>query len=176
WQEPDVEKAYLGGQTPFAMNWPYVFSEAQAAPGGTPTNPAVYNKTGWVAFPSTSSAKATLGGDNLVINAKSTHANAAMTFIKYLTSDDAQIARAIAAGDPPAVKSAYTDKLFSQAPYYRDQQKVFNVVQPRPVTPVWPQVSQALQTQLNAALANQTDPKTALNQAQTQINQILGNG
>lgn len=60
WQEPDVEKAYLSGQTPFAMNWPYVFSEAQGTSGGTPTNPAVYNKTGWMAFPSTSSPRSTL--------------------------------------------------------------------------------------------------------------------
>jgi multiple sugar transport system substrate-binding protein len=173
-QEPDVEKAYLSGQTAFAMNWPYVYSEAQLAPGGTPKNPAVYNKTGWVPFPSTSSPKATLGGDDLLINAKSQHADAAYKFIQYLTTDNAQISRAIAAGDPPAVKSAYNNSLFSQAAYYRDEEKVFNVVQPRPVTPLWPQVSSALQTQLNAALANQTDPKAALTAAQQQINQIVG--
>ena len=173
WQEPDVEKAYLSGQTPFAMNWPYVFAEVQAAPGGTPTNPAVYNKTGWIPFPSTSSPKSTLGGTVLAINARSRHAAAAYKFIHYLESDKAQIARAIAAGDPPAVRSAYTDKLFSQAPFFRDMEKVFDVVQSRPVTPVWPQVSSALQTQINAALTNQVDPKTALMQAQQQINQIL---
>lgn len=174
WREPDVEKAYLSGQTPFAMNWPYVFAEAQAAPDGKPANPAVYNKTGWIPFPSTSSPKATLGGYVLTINAKSQHAAAAYKFIQYLASDQAQIARAVAAGDPPAVRSAYTDQLFSQAPYFRDQKAVFNVVQSRPVTPVWPQVSSALKTQINAALTNQVDPTTALTQAQQQINQIPG--
>ena len=174
WREPDVEKAYLSGQTPFAMNWPYVFAEAQAAPGGTPNNPAVYNRTGWIPFPSTSSPRSTLGGYVLAINAKSQHAAAAYRFIQYLQSDQAQIARAIAAGDPPAVRSAYTEKLFSQAPYFRDQKAVFDVVQSRPVTPVWPQISSALKTQINAALTNQVDPTTALTQAQQQIDQIPG--
>jgi len=84
-----------------------------------------------------------------------------------------QIERAISAGDPPAVKSAYTQQLYRQAPYYRQEQAVFNVVEPRPVSPVYPQISEVLQTQLNAALSNQTSPEQALATAQQQINSIV---
>src|SRR5262249_22562052 len=103
WEESNVQSAWLSGQTPFALNWPYIFALSQ---GSTPAYPAVKDKTGWVPFPSsTGKSQASLGGDDLVMNAKSTHQAAAWAFISYLTSDQAQIARAIAAGDPPAVKS-----------------------------------------------------------------------
>jgi len=169
WQEPDVEKAYMGAQTAFAMNWPYVFSEAEKA--GSP----VKGKTAWIPFPSLGGpSKAALGGDDLVINAKSQHADAAYKFIQYLTSSKVQIDRALSAGDPPAVKSAYNSQLFGQASYYQQEEKVFNVVSPRPVTPLYPQVSTVLQTEINAALTNQTSPQQALTAAQQQITQIVG--
>lgn len=170
WQEPNLEQAFMSGQAAFALNWPYVFQEAEAA--GSP----VKGKTGWIPFPSTRSPKAALGGDDLVINAKSKNADAAYKFIQYLTDPKVQIDRALSAGDPPAVKSAYTNELFTKAPYFKDEQKVFDAVSPRPVTPNYPKVSDALQTQLNAALTNQTSPQAALSAAQQQINQIVGNG
>ena len=44
-------------------------------------------KTGWVPFPSASGTpQASLGGDDLAINAKSTHQAAAWEFIQYLSS------------------------------------------------------------------------------------------
>lgn len=170
WQEPNLEQAYMSGQAAFALNWPYVFSEAEAA--GSP----VKGKTGWVPFPSTKASKAALGGDDLLINAKSKNADAAYKFIQYLTSPKVQTDRALSAGDPPAVKSAYNNDLYSKAPYFKDEQKVYSVVTPRPVTPDYPKVSDALQTELNAALTNQKSPQAALSSAQQQVKQIVGNG
>src|SRR5215813_4295631 len=97
WEESNVQSAWLAGQTPFALNWPYIFALSQ---GSSPAYPAVKNKTGWIPFPSsTGTPQASLGGDDLAMNAKSTHQAAAWEFIQYLTSDSAQIARAVAAGD-----------------------------------------------------------------------------
>jgi multiple sugar transport system substrate-binding protein len=171
WQESDVQKTYLAGQAAFAMNWPYIFQLAQQ-PSST-----VKDKTGWIPFPSSSgSPKAALGGDSLGVNAKSKHQAEAWKFIQFLLSDSVQQDRALSAGDPPAVKSAYNSALFSQAPYYKDEQKVFNNVASRPVNPKYPQISDVLQTQLNAALSNQVSPQAALTAAQQSINSIVGNG
>src|SRR5205823_12485303 len=134
WQEPDVEMAYLSGQTAFAMSSQYVLVEAQATAG-------VKGRTAWIPFPSRSGARAALGGDDLVINARSPHVDAAYKLIQYLTSTTVQIDRALSAGDPPAVKAAYGSRLFSRAPYFEAEQKVFKVATPRPVTPLYPQVS-----------------------------------
>jgi multiple sugar transport system substrate-binding protein len=171
WQESDVQQAYLGGQAAFAMNWPYIYSLGEAA--GSPLK----GKVGWIPFPAGSNTpKAALGGDSLVINSKSTNATAAWRFVQFMSTDSVQIDRAVSAGDPPAVKSAYNSALYSQAPYYQQQKAVFDVATPRPVTPLYPRVSDVLQTQLNAALSNQVSPSSALSSAQTQIKSILSGG
>jgi multiple sugar transport system substrate-binding protein len=168
WQESNVQDAYLSGQAAFAMNWPYIFQLAEAS-GST-----VKGKTGWIPFPSSmGSPQAALGGDELAINAHSQHPEQAWKLIQFLTSDKVQIQRALAAGDPPAVKSAYTSQLYDQAPYYKQEKAVFEYATSRPVTPLYPQISQVLQTELNAALTNQTTAQAALASAQQQITSIL---
>jgi multiple sugar transport system substrate-binding protein len=120
--------------------------------------------------------KAALGGDALAINAKSKQVDAAWKFIQFLTTDQVQIDRAASAGDPPAVKSAYNSTLYSKAPYYQQEKDVFEVATPRPVTPLYPRVSQVLQTEINAALSDQKRPQDALASAQSQISSIVNGG
>lgn len=57
---------------------------------------------------------------------------AAYKFIQYLDSTSAQDARAISAGDPPAVKAGYNSALYNAAPYYKQEQAVYSVVTPAP--------------------------------------------
>lgn len=171
WQEPNVQNAFLSGQAPFALNWPYVFQLAQAS------GSSVKNKTGWIPFPSTTGKpEAALGGDDLVINAKSQHVQADWTFIKYLTGYQAQLARAIAAGDPPAIKSAYGSALYSKAPYFRQEETVFKYATPRPVSPVYTQISADLQTMLSSVLSNQESPASALKSTAPQVKTLYNNG
>src|SRR5438046_6665660 len=100
------------------MNWPYIFA--------LPEEKAMLAKTGWIPFPSQSGTPAAaLGGDVLAINAKSTHQAAAWKFIQFLTSQAAQIQRATAAGDPPALQAAYNPQLFTAAPYFMEQTAVY---------------------------------------------------
>ena len=101
WEESNVQSAWLSGQTPFALNWPYIFQLSESKTGSKAAYPAVMNKTGWVPFPS-ATPQSSLGGDDLAINAKSTHKAAAWEFIQYLDSAGAQDTRAISAGDPPS--------------------------------------------------------------------------
>jgi trehalose/maltose transport system substrate-binding protein len=170
WEESNVQSAWLSGQTPFALNWPYIFALSQ---GSNPAYPAVKDKTGWIPFPGPAGQpQASLGGDDLVMNAQSTHQAAAWAFIKYLTSDSAQIARAIAAGDPPAVKSAYTTKLYATAPYFKQEQAVFNAATPRPVTPVYTQISTQLQTMISSVLSGQASPASALSTTAPTVKQL----
>jgi multiple sugar transport system substrate-binding protein len=174
WEESQVQSAWLSGQTPFALNWPYIFQLSQSTSNGKPAYPAVYNKTGWVPFPNASggSPQASLGGDDLAINARSTHQAAAWKFIQFLTSDQTQIARAVSAGDPPSVKSAYTSTLYSKAPYFRQEQAVFAAATPRPVTPVYTQISSELQTMLSSVVTGQATPSAALSSTAPTVAQL----
>lgn len=170
WEESQVQSAWLSGQTAFALNWPYIFALSQ---GSNPAYPKVKNHTGWVPFPNpTGKPQASLGGDDLVMNAKSTHQAAAWEFIQYLTSDQAQIARAIAAGDPPSVKSAYNSQLYAAAPYFKQEQAVFAAATPRPVTPVYTQISTQLQTMISEVLSGQATPSAALSATAPTVKQL----
>ncbi len=165
WNEANVQAAWQSGQAPFALNWPYLFQLSEAK------GSALAGKTGWIPFPS-SSPQASLGGDDLAINAKSTHQAAAYEFIQYLDSVSAQIARAVAAGDPPSVSAAYNAALYSAAPYYRQEQAVYKVVTPRPVTAVYPQISAQLQPMISSVLSGQATPTAALAAAAPTVAQI----
>jgi multiple sugar transport system substrate-binding protein len=167
WQEGNVQDAWLSGQTPFALNWPYLFQLSE-----TKAYPAVDGHTGWIPFPS-STPQSSLGGDDLAINAKSTHKAAAWEFIQYLTSDTVQVARAVSAGDPPSVKSAYNAQLYAAAPYYRQEQAVYAVVTPRPVTPVYEQISAQLQPMISSVLSGQSSASAALSSTAPTVAQLF---
>jgi len=161
WQESNVQAAWLSGQTPFALNWPYIFQLSESKTNGKPTYPAVYGKTAWIPFPS-ASPQSSLGGDDLAINAKSTHQAAAWELIQYLTSVSAQDTRAIFAGDPPSVTAAYNSTLYKAAPYYSSEKAVYAVVTPRPVTPVYPSISSTFQAMISSVLSGQSSASAAL--------------
>jgi multiple sugar transport system substrate-binding protein len=173
WEESQVQDAWLSGQTPFALNWPYIFALSDGT-GCKPGCDAVYGKTGWVPFPNpTGSPQASLGGDDLAVNARSTHQAAAWELIKYLSSDSAQIARAISAGDPPSVKSAYDSQLYAAAPYFKQEQAVYAAATPRPVSPVYTQISSQLQTMISSVLSGSSSPSAALSSTAPTIKQLL---
>lgn len=171
WQESQVQSAWLSGQTPFAMNWPYIFSLSEAK------GAKVKGKTGWIPFPAGSNTpQAALGGDDLAVNANSTHKAAAWEFIQYLSSPAVQIQRAVQAGDPPSVKAAYTSALYGKAPYFKQEKAVFLYATPRPVNPEYPKISDQLQTMLSSVLTGQEQANTALAKTAPQVKSLASSG
>ena len=109
-----------------------------------------------------------------MIAAKSGHTAADLEFVKYLTSASVETARAESAGDPPSAQAAYTSALYAAAPYFKSEQAVFADTVARPSSPVYPQISEVLQTMISSVLAGQASPSAALTSAQSQIQQIPG--
>jgi multiple sugar transport system substrate-binding protein len=175
WQESSVQAAWLAGQTPFALNWPYIYQLSESTTNGKPTYPAVYGKTAWIPFPS-ATPQSSLGGDDLAINAKSTHKAAAYELIQYLTSVSAQDTRAIFAGDPPSVTAAYNSTLYKAAPYYSNEKAVYAVVTPRPVTPVYPSISSQFQSMISSVLSGQATASAALGSTKQTVQQLYQTG
>lgn len=168
WEESNVQSAWESGQTAFALNWPYEYASTEKIA-------SLKNDIAWIPFPSSTGTPATaLGGENLMIAAKSAHTAADLDFVRYMTSPAVQIQRAESAGDPPSIKSAYTSALYSVAPYYRAEQAVFADATARPSSPVYQQISEVLQTMISSVLAGQSSPSAALSSAQAQIQQIPG--
>jgi multiple sugar transport system substrate-binding protein len=164
WDEGGADKAFQAGQAAFETNWPFALQEVNAK--GTP----LYGKADFAPFPTLSgTGTATQGGDELVINARSSHLAAVATFLKFILSPSQQQLRAVVSGDPPAVQSAYTPVLFKQAPYFQTDLNVFKVGNPRPVLPRYKQISTYIQDMLSAVLANQESPADALKSTAAKI-------
>jgi multiple sugar transport system substrate-binding protein len=168
WEESNVQNAWESGQAAFALNWPYEYASSQKIA-------SLKSDMAWIPFPSTTGTPAAaLGGDNLMIAAKSAHTAADLEFVKYMTSVSVETQRAESAGDPPSVQSAYTSALYTAAPYFKAEQSVFADTVARPSSPVYPQISEVLQTMISSVLAGQSSPSAALSSAQAQIQQIPG--
>jgi multiple sugar transport system substrate-binding protein len=116
WQEGQVQSEFSSGYAAFSINYPFVEAQPAAA--------AVKGHIGYIPFPAGAGGTpgSALGGEMLAINAKSAHAQAAWKLIQYLCSAPVEVARAIATGDPPSLPSAYTQQLYSAAPYFHAEQ------------------------------------------------------
>lgn len=173
WEEGNVQKVFLSGDAVFSTNWPYISPLAEAS--GSP----VKGKVAFAPPPTNGSGHptASLGGDVLVINKHTKYPQQSWELIKFLTSASTMTKRALISGDPPARTDAYTKKLLKSAPWFKQEEAVYKYATPRPVTPLYPQISAKIQTALSAVYSGQESPKTALDKAQAAVKAIIkGNG
>jgi multiple sugar transport system substrate-binding protein len=172
WHEEESRFAFQNGEAVFMRNWPYAvglmqdsaqsrvagrFSVAPmpAGPGGRPT--------------------AALGGAQLAINRRTENPAAAWAVINYLTQPEQMRERARVVGQFPSRVSLFEgSELTGQlgVPPSTARQVIEYAV-PRPVTPVYNQISEILQIHLHRALTRQTTPAVALDRAQREMQRLL---
>jgi multiple sugar transport system substrate-binding protein len=172
WQEEQTRFAFQNGQAAFMRNWPYAYTlleargESQVAghfgvtsmpagEGGTPT--------------------AALGGSNLAINANSDRPDAAYALVDYLTQPEQMIERARAVGQFPARERLYENGTLAGALEIEPAtaHQIISHAVPRPVTPVYAELSEILQVHLHRVLSRQEDPRDGLLAAAAAMRQIL---
>jgi multiple sugar transport system substrate-binding protein len=115
-----------------------------------------------------------LGGYNLGISTYSKNPGAALSFINYATAPAAQKQFFIKSSLPAVLTQTYSDPAVVKSQPFAPQ--LLKAVQngiPRPVSPVYPQISEAINKNVYSALSNGTSPKSALQTAQNQINSAL---
>ncbi|MEO6057908.1 MAG: ABC transporter substrate-binding protein [Gemmatimonadales bacterium] len=172
WHEEESRFAFQNGQSAFMRNWPYAYAlmgdradsrvagryavaPMPAAPGGRPT--------------------ATLGGSQLAINARSAHPEAAWALIEYLTQPAQMLERAQVVGQFPTRPALYDDPALADALAIPPAQarEVIERAVPRPVTPVYTELSDILQIDLHRALTRQAKPAEALAHAGRRMQALL---
>ncbi len=172
WQEEQTRFAFQNGQAAFMRNWPYPvplmedssesrvagkFSVAPmpAGPGGTHT--------------------AAIGGAQLAINRRTEHPEAAWAVIDYLTQPEQMRERAQVVGQFPTRSAVYDDPELESglAIPPATVRQIIEYGVPRPVTPVYTQLSEILQIHLHRALTRQSEPAAALARAQEQMQRLL---
>jgi multiple sugar transport system substrate-binding protein len=172
WHEEETRFAFQNGRAAFMRNWPYAYaamadtaqsrvagryavSPMPAAPGGRPT--------------------AALGGAQLAINRWTEHPEAAFRLVAFITAPAQQLERAVAIGEFPTLRAVYDDPALRAALAIPadDARRAVESATPRPVTPLYTQLSEILQIELHRALAGQRTPEAALADAARKMNAAI---
>ena len=170
--EDDARTPFQNGDAAFMRNWPYAYAHGQNASeskiaGKFAVHSMLYGG-------SSTTGHSAIGGWNLGINAFSANVDAAWTFVKYMLGDYAQKQAAIQASLTTTLLSVYDDADVLKAnPFFSQLKPVFQTALPRPVTPKYPDVSQAIQQYVHAALLKQSSPSDAMSGLANQLKSIV---
>jgi multiple sugar transport system substrate-binding protein len=169
YMEEPARRAFEAGRVTFLRNWPYVFATASRAKA-TKGNFDVAPFPGWEG----GGKAGILGGFNLVISTYSKNPGAALKFIDYMTHEERQAEDIVKYSDASPLKAVYDDPAVQKAqPFSAELKAAVEQSRSRPISPVYPQISQAIYKNVNEALSGKTPPEDALKQAQTEIEQAL---
>ena len=172
WQEEQTRFAFQNGQAVYMRNWPYAYALLQD--GSASSVAGRFAVTSMPAGPG-GTATAALGGSALAINAYSDQPAAAYALIDYLLQPEQMIERARIAGQLPTRPALYETPELADALTIppADALTVIERAVPRPVTPVYSQLSEILQISLHRALTRQQEPRPALQEAAASMRALL---
>jgi multiple sugar transport system substrate-binding protein len=166
WMEEESRNAFQNGKVSMLRNWPYVYALAKQAKVKFNLEPLPKFGNG--------QAASILGGYNLGISTYSKNPGGALSFINFATGPAAQKKFFIKSSLPAVITQTYNDPAVKKAqPFAPELLKAVQQGKPRPVSPVYPQISQAIYNNVYSALSSGTSPQTALKNAQNQINKAL---
>jgi multiple sugar transport system substrate-binding protein len=171
YMEEESRRAFESGKYAFMRNWPYAYAL------GNQKGSKVAGKFKVAPFPAfAGGGKAgILGGHNLVISAFSKNPKGAVQLIDFLSSAPIEKMYAAKYSIAPVLNATYDDPAVQKAlPFAQELRQAVTQAKSRPVSPVYPQISQAIYKNVNAALSGQKSPADALKAANDQITQALG--
>ncbi|HEY7415906.1 MAG TPA: ABC transporter substrate-binding protein, partial [Ktedonobacteraceae bacterium] len=172
YQEEDARNIWDQGNSVFMRNWPYAYSL-----GNDPTQSKIAHKFDITTIPhaaSQSTGHSCIGGWNLAINAYSQHPDEAWEFVSYMLAPAQQKLAAITGTYTVTLQSVYSDPDVAQKqPLFTKLGDQLKNGKPRPVSPVYNDVSTAIQQNVYAALKGQAKPADALNTLASSLNHIV---
>jgi multiple sugar transport system substrate-binding protein len=172
WHEEETRFAFQNGDAAFMRNWPYPYplmsdSSVSKVAGRFAVAPMPAAANG--------APTAALGGAQLAINARSEHPAAAWAVIDYLTRPEQMLERARVTGQFPTRRALYDDPALGRSlaiPVAQAREIIEHAV-PRPVTPVYTELSEILQIQIHRVLTRQDDPAHGLAAAASEMQALL---
>jgi len=172
WHEEETRFAFQNGEAAFMRNWPYAYplmqdnSESRVA-GKFAVAPMPAGPGG--------SHTAAIGGAQLAINRRTEYPEAAWAVIDYLTQPEQMRERAEVVGQFPTRTALYEDPTLASGLAIPPAmvRRIIEYAVPRPVTPIYTQLSEILQIHLHRALTRQAEPVAALARAQAEMQRLL---
>lgn len=154
--EEETNLAFVGGEVAYAINWPYMYTNAAKDDSAVKDDFEVGPLLGPGGV-----GVSTLGGYNNGINVYSEHKATARDFIEFIVNEENQ--KSFAENSfPPVLASIYEDPaLVEEYPYLPALKMSLENAQPRPVSPFYPAISKAIQDNATAALKGEKSPEDA---------------
>ncbi len=171
-KEEDARTSWQNGDAAFMRNWPYAYSLGQDPTsskivGKYDVHPMLYGGSNTVGH-------SNIGGWQLGINAYSKVTDAAWTFVHYMLSSAAQTSLATGASTLSTLESIYTDPtVLAKVPFFAKVPDIVKQALPRPVSPFYPDISNAIQQRIHDALTKASTVPAALSALQSDLQAIV---
>ena len=172
YKEEDARSSWQNGDSAFMRNWPYAYSlgndpSTSKVAGKFDIHPLLYGG-------SNTTGHSNIGGWQHGINAFSKNPDAAWKFIQYMISAPSQKTLATQLSLLATMKSIYTDPdVLAKVPFFGKVPQIVLNGLPRPVSPFYPDSTQAIQLRVHGALTGQTSPSAALSALQSDLQAIV---
>ncbi len=168
YMEEESRRAFESGNGTYMRNWPYAYAlgkESKIADDFAVTTFPKYGEN---------EGAGVLGGYDLAISAYSKNPDGALAFANFATSPDAQVIQASKASLPAVLTEVYDDPTVTKAlPFAAELRDAVSQAKPRPVTPVYPQVSEAIYNNVFAVLQGDMTPDEAATKMNEEIQSAL---
>jgi len=169
--EVETHTAFINGLSVFARNWPYMWAMVNSPQS------KVKGKVGILPLPKGSKGSAAcLGGWMVGINKYSKNPEASWRLLKFLVQKEGQKLMAIYNGNVPVYKPLFNDKDVIKAnPLIGDKKFVEAILAavPRPVSPVYPKISDVMQIELSNIVNGKKDVKTAVLDMDKKLKEVV---
>jgi multiple sugar transport system substrate-binding protein len=168
YKEEESRRAFESGNATFMRNWPYAYALGKDS--------KIADKFDISTFPgfAGNEGAGVLGGYNLGISAYSKNPEGALAFIEFATKPDQQKIQVTEASLPAVVSSVYDDPEVQKAmPFADELRTAIEQAQPRPVSPVYPQISEAVYNNVYDALQGKVSADEAASKMNDDIQQAL---
>ena len=168
YKEEESRRAFESGNATFMRNWPYAYALGKDSKIADSFDIATFPGYGG------NEGAGVLGGYNLAISAFSKNPEGSLAFVEFATEPEQQKLMATEASLPPTVTETYDDPEVKKAmPFAEELRTAIEQAQPRPVSPVYPQVSEAIYNNVYAALQGNMSPDEAASKMNEEIQQAL---
>jgi multiple sugar transport system substrate-binding protein len=168
YEEESSRRAFEAGNATFMRNWPYAYALGKES--------AIADDFDIATFPGFAGGEGAgaLGGYNLGISAFSGNPDGSLAFAEFLVTPEVQEEMVVKATLPATVTSVYKDPQVRKAlPFAEELLKAVEQAEPRPVSPVYTQISQAIYDNVFEVLNGRTSPDEAATTMNSQIEEAL---
>jgi len=170
YMEPETDQAWTSGKYGYMRNWTYAYAADNTS---TSKVKGKYKVAPLPAFEGGGKA-GILGGHNSVISTYTKNPGLALKFSDFYASPDFQKTLLLKFSQAAVIPDTYSASDVKKAiPYAPELLQALRQAKARPVSPVYPQISQAIYKNVNDALAGRVSPADAIKKASDQINSAL---